>query len=82
MDIEELQEVFSVKLTAKKKGSKKKLMVEEYGLDLTKKALNHEIDPVIGREDELLRVMEILSRRTKNNPLLIGDAGVGKNGNC
>lgn len=78
VDIEELQEVFSVKLTAKKKGSKKKLMVEEYGLDLTKKALNHEIDPVIGREDELLRVMEILSRRTKNNPLLIGDAGVGK----
>lgn len=77
-DVEELQEVFSVKLTAKKKGNKKKLMVEEYGLDLTKKALNHEIDPVIGREDELLRVMEILSRRTKNNPLLIGDAGVGK----
>ena len=78
VDVEELQEVFSLKLTAKKKGNKKKLMVEEYGLDLTKKALNHEIDPVIGRDDELLRVMEILSRRTKNNPLLIGDAGVGK----
>ena len=78
VDVEELQEVFSLKLTAKKRGNKKKLMVEEYGLDLTKKALNHEIDPVIGRDDELLRVMEILSRRTKNNPLLIGDAGVGK----
>lgn len=78
VEVEELQEVFSLKLTTKKKGNKKKLLVEEYGVDLTKKALNHEIDPVIGRDEELLRVMEILSRRTKNNPLLIGDAGVGK----
>ena len=56
----------------------KKLVLDELGLDLTKKALNNELDPVIGRENELKRVIEILSRRTKNNPILIGKAGVGK----
>ena len=56
----------------------KKLLLEELGVDLVKKARNNELDPVIGREKEISRVLEILSRRTKNNPLLIGDAGVGK----
>lgn len=56
----------------------KKLILDEIGLDLTKKAKNNELDPVIGRDREIERVIEILSRRTKNNPILIGKAGVGK----
>jgi ATP-dependent Clp protease ATP-binding subunit ClpB len=49
-----------------------------YGRDLTEQAEKGKLDPVIGRDDEIRRVMEILSRRTKNNPVLIGDPGVGK----
>ena len=56
----------------------KKLILDEIGIDLNKKALKKELDPAIGREDELQRIIEILSRRTKNNPILIGKAGVGK----
>ena len=78
IDVAELQDYFSSKLNNKKKNGKKKLLIDEFGVDLTKKALMNEIDPVIGRESELKRVMEILCRRSKNNPLLIGDAGVGK----
>ncbi|MBE6146795.1 MAG: ATP-dependent Clp protease ATP-binding subunit [Firmicutes bacterium] len=78
VDIDEIQEYFSSKLTNKKKNSKKKMSIDEFGMDLTKKAQNGEIDPVIGRDEELKRLMEIICRRTKNNPLLIGDAGVGK----
>jgi len=52
--------------------------LEKYGNDLTAKAREGEIDPVIGRDDEIRRVMQVLSRRTKNNPVLIGDPGVGK----
>ena len=52
--------------------------LEKYGRDLTEMARQGKLDPVIGREDEIKRVMQILSRRTKNNPVLIGDAGVGK----
>ena len=78
IDISELQDYFSTKLTNKKKSGKKKLMIEEFGVDLTKKALANELDPVVGRENEIKRMVEILCRRTKNNPLLIGDAGVGK----
>ena len=78
IDINELQDYFSTRLSSKKKNGKKKLMIEEFGIDLTKKALSNELDPVIGRENELKRMMEILCRRGKNNPLLIGDAGVGK----
>lgn len=48
------------------------------GVDLTQRAREHKIDPVIGREDEIQRVIEILCRKTKNNPVLIGEAGVGK----
>jgi len=79
VDIEDIQDYFSAKIVNKKKNnSKKKLIVEEYGVDLTEKARLDKIDPVVGRESELNRVMEILSRRSKNNPLLVGDAGVGK----
>jgi ATP-dependent Clp protease ATP-binding subunit ClpC len=52
--------------------------LERYSRDLTRMATEGKLDPVIGREDEILRVIQILSRRTKNNPVLIGDAGVGK----
>jgi ATP-dependent Clp protease ATP-binding subunit ClpE len=50
----------------------------KFGLDLTEEARNGRIDPVIGRDKEISRVIEILNRRTKNNPVLIGEAGVGK----
>lgn len=52
--------------------------LEKYGTDLTKRAREGKIDPVIGRDTEIRRVMQILSRRTKNNPVLIGEPGVGK----
>ena len=52
--------------------------LEKFGRDLTQAAKNGEIDPVIGREKEIERVIQILSRRTKNNPVLIGEPGVGK----
>jgi ATP-dependent Clp protease ATP-binding subunit ClpB len=52
--------------------------LEKYGKDLTALARERKLDPVIGRDDEIRRVIQILSRRTKNNPVLIGDPGVGK----
>lgn len=59
-------------------GSKGGSALEKFGRDLTKAAKSGEIDPVIGREKEIERVIQILSRRTKNNPVLIGEPGVGK----
>ncbi len=61
-----------------KKKSSKRLLVEEIGVNLNKEALNKKIDPVIGRDEETDRLIEILCRRTKNNPILVGNAGVGK----
>ena len=52
--------------------------LERYGQDLTARAREGKIDPVIGRDDEIRRVIQVLSRRTKNNPVLIGEPGVGK----
>jgi ATP-dependent Clp protease ATP-binding subunit ClpB len=52
--------------------------LERYGRDLTKLATQGKLDPVIGRDDEIRRIVQVLSRRTKNNPVLIGDPGVGK----
>jgi len=52
--------------------------LEKYGRDLTKLAASGKLDPVIGRDDEIRRVIQVLSRRTKNNPVLIGEPGVGK----
>ncbi len=52
--------------------------LERYAVDLTKSAREGKLDPVIGREDEIRRLMQVLSRRTKNNPVLIGEPGVGK----
>jgi len=52
--------------------------LERYGIDLTARAASGKLDPVIGRDAEIRRVMQVLTRRTKNNPVLIGEAGVGK----
>lgn len=52
--------------------------LEKYGIDLTKKALENTIDPVIGRDEEITAMMQILIRKTKNNPILLGEPGVGK----
>ncbi|MGB2553542.1 ATP-dependent Clp protease ATP-binding subunit [Campylobacter sp. MOP51] len=52
--------------------------LEKFGIDLTKKAINAELDPVIGRDEEITRMMQILIRKSKNNPILLGEPGVGK----
>src|SRR4030095_9261507 len=52
--------------------------LEKYGIDLVERARQGKLDPVIGRDQEIRRVIQVLSRRTKNNPVLIGDPGVGK----
>ena len=57
---------------------KKGEALKEFGVDLTELAAQGKLDPVIGREEEIRRTIQVLSRRTKNNPVLIGDAGVGK----
>ena len=58
--------------------SQEKGLLEEFGINITEIARRGDIDPVIGRDDEIIRVIEILNRRTKNNPVLIGEPGVGK----
>ncbi|MBR2207559.1 MAG: ATP-dependent Clp protease ATP-binding subunit, partial [Synergistaceae bacterium] len=63
---------------AKQKTKVKTPTLDHLGIDLTAKAKNNELDPVIGREKEIKRVMQVLCRRTKCNPVLIGDPGVGK----
>lgn len=74
VDVDSLYDDFSVS----KKTKNVKLSVETFGIDLNKKSSSGEVDPVVGRDKEISRLLEILSRRTKNNPLLLGDAGVGK----
>ena len=76
VDIDNLYNELSNQIITKVK--EKKLSVNECAIDLTKKAKNNELDPLIGREKELNNLIEILSRRIKNNPLLLGEAGVGK----
>lgn len=79
IDVEGMYDDFSSSLIKKnKKNKKKKLMIYDLGVDITLEAKEGRLDPVIGREKEVKRVMEIICRRTKNNPILIGDAGVGK----
>lgn len=53
-------------------------IIEKYSIDLTQQARNGKLDPVIGRDEEIRRIIQVLNRRTKNNPCLIGEAGVGK----
>ena len=79
IDLDKLYKEFSSKLISNYKGKKnKKLTITEFGYDLTKQAIDGKLDPVVGRDKEISRVLEILCRRTKNNPILIGEAGVGK----
>ena len=77
IDLDDLYQEFAYKLPIKK-SKNKKLLIDELGVDLTKKASNNELDPVVGRDEEINRLIEILCRRKKNNPILIGEAGVGK----
>ena len=63
---------------AKKKNTEGTPVLDQYSRDLTQMAKNGALDPVVGREDEIQRVIQIISRRTKNNPCLIGEPGVGK----
>lgn len=78
VDIDALYDEFSNNFVLKKSKSQRKLMIDDYSVDLNQQSLNGDLDPVIGRDEEIGRVIEILSRRCKNNPLLIGEAGVGK----
>lgn len=78
IDIDKLYSDFSYKIVKSKKIKNKKLMIDEVGNDLTKKAKNNELDPCIARDKEIKRMIEILLRKNKNNPILIGEAGVGK----
>ncbi len=59
-------------------GEEEKPALEQYGIDLTVRAKEGKLDPVIGRDSEIHRTIQVLSRRTKNNPVLIGNAGTGK----
>jgi len=77
IDLDDLYQEFAYKLPIKK-SKNKKLLIDELGVDLTKRAKEGLLDPVVGRDEEISRVIEILSRRKKNNPILIGEAGVGK----
>ena len=70
------EDIASSKSRSRKKGEP--MMVDQYSRDLTAYAREGKLDPVIGRQDEIQRVIQILSRRTKNNPCLIGEPGVGK----
>lgn len=79
IDVDELHEYYSTDIiNTKKNTNKKKMLVDEFGIDLTKKASLGELDPVIGRDSEIKNILEILCRKSKNNPLLVGEAGVGK----
>ena len=77
--VSEVEAVTGSKNDTKKNASKSNNpTLNQFGEDLTKKALDGNLDPVIGRNDEIQRLIQILSRRKKNNPCLIGEAGVGK----
>jgi len=73
-----LQQVRGSQRVADQNPEGKYQTLEKYGRDLTELARRGKIDPVIGRDNEIRRIMQVLSRRTKNNPVLIGDPGVGK----
>lgn len=73
------KEVVEKKLSSETLGSATAVSsLESYGMDLTKKARDNLLDPVVGREKEIERIIHILVRRTKNNPILVGESGVGK----
>ena len=78
LDLDNMYDEFTSKIYEKNNKSEKKLLIEQLGVNLNKLAKAKEIDPVIGREEEINKIEEILCRRTKNNPLLLGAPGVGK----
>ena len=75
---ETVEEMRDGKRVTEPSAESKYRVLEKYGRDLTEAAREGKLDPVIGRDSEVLRVLQVLSRRTKNNPVLIGEAGVGK----
>ena len=77
LNLDAMYDEFTSKIYNKKE-YEKKLLIEELGININEKVKNNEIDPVIGRDEEIKKLEEILCRRTKNNPLLIGSPGVGK----
>lgn len=78
LDLDEIYDEFTLKVYETNKKNKKNLLIDTLGIDLTEKAKQNLTDPVIGRENEINTMQEILCRRNKNNPLLIGEPGVGK----
>ena len=78
IDIDELYEEFNNKLRTKSHKKNKKLLLNDLGINLIEEAKKNKLDPVEGRDKEINRLIEILCRRCKNNPILIGEAGVGK----
>ena len=78
IDVDEIYNSISKDSKVSNKALHKKLLVEDFAVNLNKKIVGNEVDPVIGRDDEIKSLIEILCRRGKNNPLLIGEAGVGK----
>ncbi len=78
IDVDEIYNCICKDNKATSKALHKKLLVEEFAVNLNKRIVSNEIDPVIGRDEEIKNLIEVLCRRSKNNPLLIGEAGVGK----
>ena len=78
LDLDDMYDEFTSKIYERKNSKDKPLLIDSLGIDITQKAKNNQIDPVIGREEEINMIQEILCRRNKNNPLLIGAPGVGK----
>lgn len=77
LDIDSMYDIFTQKISPKE-NQKSNSLIEKIGINLNKLAKNNNLDPVIGRETEIHMIEEILCRRTKNNPLLIGEPGTGK----
>ena len=78
LDLDEMYDEFTSKIYERKNSKDKPLLLDSLGIDLTQKVKDNLIDPIIGRENEINIIQEILCRRNKNNPLLIGAPGVGK----
>ena len=78
IDVELIYKDFSSNFIVRKNKKDKKLLIKDFAVNFNKKVLSNEIDPVVGRDNEVNRIIEVLCRRTKNNPLLVGEAGVGK----
>lgn len=78
LDIDNMYDEFNEKIYRKKNNSEKRLLIEDLGVNINELVKKGKIDPLIGRIDEIHKLEEIICRRTKNNPLLIGEPGVGK----